>query len=182
MKARLINEPQLTMLVSTPATLQGPDGPLTVLFGEADHSQRLQCMKLAAKSFRNPLSTEDYLEREEHLSQRPLTQNGGLRYWCLYIDKDPAQILATCKTIQRDIFVRDAGGSCQQQCYCIASVITDPQFRRYGLASLLLMRLAGWMDGRGNAFASMLYTSIGDVSINSKCMKLLILFILLTQL
>jgi GNAT superfamily N-acetyltransferase len=163
-KSSLLTHDQLTMLTTSPTTLQGPDGPLTVIFEEADDHQRIQCMKLGATSFREPLSAEDYVKREEYLAQRPLTRNGGLRYWCLRPGSDPAQILAKCQTIQRDIIVRDAKGCRQQQCYCIASVITDPQFRGYGLASLLLERVAKWMDGDGEATASMLYQSIGNVS------------------
>ena len=166
------------MHARTSITFRGPSGPLELLFGETNQSQRVQCSKLAATSFHEPLSVADYLEREEYLAHRPLTQDGRLRYWCLALEKNPAQVLATCKTMQRDILVRDVNGSRQQQCYCIASVITDSQFRRNGLASLLLERVAKWMDGPGDATASMLYTSIGDVSVKTEsCAP----FVLLTQ-
>lgn len=153
------------MLTSTPIMFKDADGPLTLLFAEATRSQRAQCRIMAAKSFREPLSAEDYIEREEYLAGRPLTRNGGIRYWLLYSDKDPAQVLATCKTIQRDIIVRDQTAIYPGKCYCVASVITHPDFRKHGLASLLLQRVAEWMDGLGNATASMLFTSIGDVSV-----------------
>src|SRR4051812_10180613 len=126
------------MLNNTPMEFNGADGPLMLLFGEATPSQRVQCRFMGAKSFREPLSAEDYIEREEYLAGRPLTRNDGIRYWCLFSDKDPAQVLATCKTIQRDIIVRDKTGSYQGKCYCVASVVTHSDFRQHGLASILL--------------------------------------------
>ena len=50
--------------------------------------------------------------------------------------------------------------------YCIASVITNPDYRKAGLASVLMGHVAEWMDGPGGGTASMLYTSIGDVSLD----------------
>jgi GNAT superfamily N-acetyltransferase len=151
------------MLDPTSTTLEGPDGSINVNFSEATTEQRLQCCKLAATAFAAPLSETDYIEREEYLSQRPLARDKGLRFWCLALAEDPAQVLATCKTIYRDILIRDTNGSQQEKCFCVASVVTDSKFRRYGLATLLLKEVVKWMDRLGDAAASMLYTSIGDV-------------------
>ncbi|KAK6088010.1 hypothetical protein SCUP234_01076 [Seiridium cupressi] len=144
------------------STINGPDGSIDVEFGEATFEQRAQCCKLAAIEFGAPLTTFDYLEREQYLGDLALTRNNGWRFWCLYLATNLEVVLATCKTIRRDIIVRDAKGVREERGYCIASVVTNPQFRGRGLASLLLEQIAAWIDGPGDAYASMLYTSIGD--------------------
>lgn len=153
----------------TPTTINGPNGPQEIIFGEATPLQRIQCSKLAATAFRLPLSEADCLEHEEQNSWPPLSHNDGWRFWCLFLAADDdARVLATCKTIRRNILVRDNSETREEQAYCLASVITDPQYRQYGLATLLLNYLAEWMDGPGDGIASLLYTSIGDVSYSGR--------------
>ncbi|KAK7991610.1 hypothetical protein PG988_000404 [Apiospora saccharicola] len=147
-------------------TIGGPN-PMTVVFGEAiDQQSHLQCCKLAAAAFGAPLSEQDYLEREGFLGQQPLTRDGGWRTWCLRTttaDPPTAQVVvAACTTIQRSLLVRECGAVDEKKGYCIASVVTHPDFRGRGLASALLEHLARWLDGPGEAAASMLYTSIGN--------------------
>lgn len=145
--------------------LTGKKGTIAVVFGEANPEQRIQCFKLAAAAFGLPLSEEDYIKREEYLGDRPLTRNKGWRIWCLSLAEDPNKVLATCKTMHRDLLVRDPDGTHKHQAYCISSVVTDTQYRGHGLASQLLKHVAEWLDGPGNAVASMLYTIVGDVRI-----------------
>lgn len=140
------------------------EGPMAIVFGEATPEQQIQCCKLVSAAFGSPLSEEDFLEREKHLGQQPLTRNHGWRCWCLSPPNKPNHVLATCKTIRRNLLVRDASGSREQQGYCISSVVTDSRYRQLGLASFLLKRVAEWMDGPGDGIASMLYCSIGNVS------------------
>lgn len=137
---------------------------MAIVFGEATPEQQIQCCKLVSAAFGSPLSEEDFLEREKHLGQQPLTRNHGWRCWCLSPPNKPNHVLATCKTIRRNLLVRDASGSREQQGYCISSVVTDSRYRQLGLASFLLKRVAEWMDGPGDGIASMLYCSIGNVS------------------
>lgn len=134
-----------------------------VVFGEANPEQQVRCYQLAAMAFGPPLSEADYVEREEYLGQRPLARNKGWRIWCLSLAEDPSEVLATCKTIRKDLVVRDSDGSREEQAYCIASVFTNPRYRGHGFASLLMKHVAEWMDGPGSAAASMLYTIVGDV-------------------
>ncbi|KAK8044542.1 hypothetical protein PG993_004566 [Apiospora rasikravindrae] len=145
-------------------TTIGGHSPITVIFSEANNQQHhLQCCKLAAAAFGAPLSEQDYLEREEYLDQQPLTQHGGWRTWCLRTTTEPpGQVVSACKTIQRSLLVSEAGTVGERKGYCIASVVTHPDFRGRGLASALLEHLARWLDGPGDAYASMLYTSIGN--------------------
>ena len=156
-------------------TTGGPD-PMTVVFGEANDEQSLlQCRKLAAAAFGAPLSEQDYLEREAYLDQQPLTRRGGWQTWCLRMsttaEPPVGQVVAACTTIQRSLLVREGeegkgvdGVVDEKKGYCIASVVAHPGFRGKGLASALLEHLGRWLDGPGGAAASMLYTSIGNVS------------------
>ncbi|KAI3394991.1 hypothetical protein diail_1880 [Diaporthe ilicicola] len=144
-------------------TLNLPDGPLDVVVGEATSEQQLQCCKLAGSAFAAPLSMDQYLELEEYLGSRPLNVEGAIRHWCLFPKNDPNCILATCKTIHRFFLFKDGQSTLRQgDGYCVASVITNPDYRNSGLASVLMGHVAEWMDGPGNGTASMLYTSIGD--------------------
>ncbi|KAK7942636.1 uncharacterized protein PG986_011749 [Apiospora aurea] len=152
------------MAESDTTTVGGPSR-LTVIFSEAStQHHRLQCRKLAAAAFGPPLSEQDYLEREAYLDQQPLTQHGGWRTWCPRTTTEPAgQVVSACKTIQRSLLVRESGTVSERKGYCIASVVTHPEFRGRELASALLQQHLGrWLDGPGDAFASMLYTSIGN--------------------
>jgi GNAT superfamily N-acetyltransferase len=143
---------------------ENSDYQKSFLFGEATAEQRAQCYKLAAIAFKHPLSTPDFLQREEFLSSLPLTCGSGSWIWCLASHNDPMKILATCRTLHRDLFVVDTAGLQEKQGYCISSVITHPEYRKKGLASNLLKNVSDWMDGDGQAAASFLYTSVESVS------------------
>ncbi|KAI1505710.1 hypothetical protein F5X99DRAFT_216018 [Biscogniauxia marginata] len=142
--------------------IQRPEGPVAVLFGEATEEQRYKVHQLGASAFGWPLSEDDYAEREEFLDPLPLTRNRRWRFWCLARADEPGQVVAACKTIHRDLLIRYVQGVRQQQGYGIASVVTHPQYRRCGLAAFLLKSVAGWLDGPGDAAASILYSSVGD--------------------
>ncbi|POS74371.1 hypothetical protein DHEL01_v207236 [Diaporthe helianthi] len=143
-------------------TLNLPDGPVEVAVGEATPAQQLECCKLAGTAFAAPLSQAQYVELEDYLGNLPLAVDRGRRYWCLFPTNNPNCILATCKTLHRFILVRKGTEVSENDGYCIASVITNPAYRKAGLASVLLGHVAEWMDGPGAGMASMLYTSIGD--------------------
>ncbi|ORY60897.1 uncharacterized protein BCR38DRAFT_459839 [Pseudomassariella vexata] len=140
--------------------IEAQDGPMTVVFGEATTEQRPHCHQLATH-FRLPLSETDYLAREDFLGQHPLTRGSGCRLWCLARADNPNVVVATCKTIRRDLIIRDIHATCQDVGYCVSSVVTDARYRRLGLASCLMKNVAKWMDGQSSGAASMLYTSIG---------------------
>lgn len=153
------------MLELKTATVMTASGQILVTMSEATPQQQQQCYKLAAAAFASPLSQEDYLKREQFLESRPLTRNNGCRLWCVYLADGVEEVLATCKTIDRDLLIKTSDGISEGGGYCIASVVTDPRYRNSGLASLLLRYVGDWMDGPGKAAASMLYTSIGNVRI-----------------
>ncbi|KAF2245781.1 hypothetical protein BU26DRAFT_553584 [Trematosphaeria pertusa] len=142
-------------------SIKGAAGQGVVRFGEATPDQRLQCYRLAL-AFGQPLSEEDFVEREEFMSQQPFARGTGWRFWCVFLTDNPSQVLATCKTIQRHLLLKDISGVRDELGYCIASVVTDPSYRGQGVASFLLRHVTQWLDGPGNAAASMLYSSKED--------------------
>ncbi|KAI2619241.1 hypothetical protein GGR54DRAFT_135615 [Hypoxylon sp. NC1633] len=154
-----------------PITLNNPQGTLSVVFSEATFSPeaRVRCSKLAWTAFGGPLTLEEYLERELYLGELPLARGTGWRFWCLTPADDRSHMLAMCKTLHRDLLVRGPDPTpCaemsirQEQGYCVCSVVTDAAYRGRGLASVLLRNVAAWLDGPGDATASILYSEVGD--------------------
>jgi hypothetical protein len=143
------------------------NGSNDVVFQEATPEQQIDCDALAACAFSAPLSPSEYLEREDVMRTQPLAANRGVRTWCLYRRTEDRKILATCKTIRRDLFQVDSNGSGRQIGYCIAALVTHPDLRRRGYGKMLLRNLAQWLDGPGDAFASILYSNKEDVSIHT---------------
>ncbi|OAL43083.1 hypothetical protein IQ07DRAFT_650361 [Pyrenochaeta sp. DS3sAY3a] len=132
---------------------------LIPIFAQATPDQRIACEKLAASAFRGPLSEDEYVEREEFMRSQGLAKNGGVRTWCLFSKDDPNLILATCVTFARTLLLTDRSGSRVATGFCIGSVISHPDHRGQGHASKLLHNVAEWLDGPGNAVASVLYSA-----------------------
>ncbi|KAI1801847.1 hypothetical protein F4811DRAFT_573667 [Daldinia bambusicola] len=161
------------MAETQPITIEDARGTLKVVFSEATAQQdRIRCAKLASTAFGKSLSPEGYLEREAYLAEQPLARGTGWRWWYLTLADDPKQVVAMCKTMHRDLLVRDssaAGGDAvvrQEQGYCVCSVVTASSYRGRGLASVMLKVVAEWLDGPGNATASILYSDVGDFYVN----------------
>lgn len=161
MQQSILLEPTTTHLTFT---LRNPDRVTDITFGEATPEQLVSCRKLAGAEFGKPLAEEDYIEHEQYLEQKPLVKDKGWRVWCLSPAHDRSEVLATCKIIPRELLVSRASGTGSHTAYCIASVVTNPHYRGHGLASRLLKLVAEWLDGPGDAIASILYSSKGDVS------------------
>lgn len=155
------------MAFSFSTTVQGPSGPLNVVFGEGTPEQHLACCEVIVASYAPSFPASAIAEQEEYLSQHPLTVNQGTRFWCISLDDDTKSVLALCKTIRRRFLVKDSESMREESGYCISTVATHPQYRRLGLATLLIEQVAKWLDGPGDAAASMLYTSVGDVCDNT---------------
>jgi GNAT superfamily N-acetyltransferase len=151
------------MAKSLSATIKGPSGPLNVVFAEATPEQSLPCGEVIVAAFAPSVPASFCAEQEEHLSQHPLSLNQGTRFWCISLADDPSSVLALCKTIRRRFLVRDNESMREEDGYSISTVATHPQYRRLGLATLLIKHVAEWLDGPADAAASMLYTSVGDV-------------------
>ncbi|UKZ72415.1 hypothetical protein TrVFT333_000044 [Trichoderma virens FT-333] len=156
------------MLHSLSATINGPSGPLNVVFGEGTPEQRLSCCEVIVAAFAPSFPASACVEHEEYLSRHPLSLNKGTRFWCISIADNPGTILALCKTIRRRFLVRDSESIHEEDGYCIGTVATHPHYRRLGLATLLIKHVAEWLDGPADAAASMLYTSVGDFYVGNR--------------
>lgn len=146
-----------------PTTIGGPDGPLLVQFGEANDDQISACHKLAGLAFGHPLTNVDFIERENFMTRLAATQGGGswLRIWCVSPVSNPNQVLASCKTIRRDLLVKESSTGEARKClgYCISSVVVEPEHRGMGVGAYLLGSVKQWLDTEGEAVVSMLYSS-----------------------
>jgi hypothetical protein len=160
-----------------------PDGGLSlplwlsriISFGEATPAQRdryytLRANQAAAEKIAKDadkrgwhLVSSDFIRQEYQYDDQPLTRNGGSRIWCIYMTARPNKVLSACRTVRRDFFINDKDGGSLAKGYCIGSVITDKAYRRRGLASALIQRVGEWLDGRGDAAVSILYTSCRSV-------------------
>ncbi len=146
------------------ATIIGPNGPLDMVLGEQNPDQRFPCSELGVAAFAPQLPASVFAEHAEAMSKHPLAHNQGIRYWCISLADNPASVITMCGTIRRPLLVRDSESTREEDGYCVFMVATHAQYRRLGLAKMLMKRVAEWLDGPGNAAASMLYTSVGDVS------------------
>lgn len=149
--------------LSTTTTIKGPDGPLNVVLGEATPEQRFPWCEIVTAAFAPSFPASAFEAQEDYLAQHPLTLNQGTRFWCVSLADDPAVVVAVTKTVRRRLLVRDSESVREEDGYCVGYVGTHPEYRRLGLASLLIKHVAAWLDGPGGAAASMLYTSVGDV-------------------
>lgn len=142
-------------------------GPSDVVFAEATPEQQRLSWELNGVSWAAPMSVPNYIARETHLSQQDLSRDGGCKYWVLHLKSDPATIVASCETTRKTVLIaRRAGDGISPPSvrrgvgYSIASVYTNPDYRRRGMAALLLNKVQKFMDGDG-ADCSALYSDIG---------------------
>lgn len=117
------------------------------------------------------LSLDGYLEREVRQLDIPLARDGGLTQWILTDASIPAgqprPILSSCETLKKTALVRSPDGTTRQvTAHGVASVFTDPQYRRKGYAKAMLAKLADTLsrtnqDQPDQALFSVLYSDIG---------------------
>lgn len=153
------------MAQTVSATIKGPNGPLDLVLGQATPEQQAPCYELAAAAFVPQISPSVIVEHGESVSQHPLVRNNGSRFWCISLANDPLTVIAMCGTLYRPLLVRDSQSMREEKGYCIFMVATHTQYRRLGLAKMIMKQVTEWLDGAGGAAASMLYTSVGDVSV-----------------
>lgn len=150
------------MALSMSTVIKGPNGPLNIVFGEGAPDQKVSWCEVAAAAFAPQVPASVFVEHGDALSQHELARNKGIRYWCISLEDDPASVLAMCGTIRRPLLVQDSESLREEDGYCVFMVATHPQYRRLGLAKMLMSRVAEWLDGPGGAAVSMLYTSVGN--------------------
>ena len=153
------------MVQSMLITIKRPNGPLNIVFGEGTRDQQVSWCEVAASAFAPQIPASVFVEHGDALSTHPLARNKGIRYWCFSLADDPACVISMCGTLRRPLLVRHTEFIREEDGYCVFMVATHAQYRRLGLARMLMNRVAEWLDGPGGAAVSMLYTSVGDVSI-----------------
>lgn len=136
--------------------------PTDIEFGEATPEQRDVTWTLCAKSWADPISVDDYIERERHLADHELNRNGGCQYWVLFLKGYPRQVIASCETTRKPVLIADSQGRpARKGCgYSVTNAYTNPSYRRQGMAAFLLRRVKEQMDTDGGDF-SVLYSDSG---------------------
>lgn len=137
-----------------------------VLFTRADGEIQKQAWRLNGEAWAAPLSIDDYVNREIHLSKQSLSKDGGCTYWVLAHKADPTHIVASCESIQKTLFIagKDAGvddGFREAKAYAVASVYTNPKYRRLGMAAYMLRKLQDQLDD--DSECSALYSDLGKI-------------------
>ncbi|KAK3355335.1 hypothetical protein B0H65DRAFT_44329 [Neurospora tetraspora] len=128
-------------------------------FCEATPEQRELAWKLNGAAWARPMSIETYVAREIHLSEQELTKDGSCKYWVLHLKGYPRQIIASCETTRKKVLISENGVSREGYGYGIASVYTNPDYRRQGMAATLLRHVQKAMDRDSDL--SVLYSDIG---------------------
>lgn len=132
--------------------------------------ERTQAWKGTHQLWGTALTLEGYLEREQRQLDIPLAKDGGLTNWILTEKEgkpDERPVLSSCETLKKRCLVRQADGTIKEGwAHGVASVFTDPQFRRKGYAKTMMAQLAEHFrqleKGRpGAAVASILYSDVG---------------------
>lgn len=137
-----------------------------VVFTQADGELRKLAWSLNGKAWAAPMSIDDYVAREIHLSQQALSKDGHCIYWVLSHKDDPTHIVASCESVEKTVLIAGHGtgindGFIEAKAYAIASVYTNPKYRRLGMAAYMMEKLQEHMDA--DSECSALYSDIGKI-------------------
>ncbi|KAL8894680.1 MAG: hypothetical protein Q9192_004129 [Flavoplaca navasiana] len=145
----------------------------TLRLAQATESEMIESSTLGSISWKGPLDTNQYLQREAHLRNQDLTRDGGITYWIL-VDttttpgsNDSRRILASCETIRKRALISRLGAAPKETiCHGIGSVHCNPEYRGRGFGRRMMVELAKILDtwqqkeGEGADF-SVLWSDIG---------------------
>ncbi|KAK4466872.1 hypothetical protein QBC42DRAFT_258205 [Cladorrhinum samala] len=165
------------------ASSQGSPLPLSrlttddVIFTLATPHQRVLSWHLNGASWAPPMSIEEYLGREQALSETLLSREGGTRYYVLHPKGNPDLIVSGCEVTAKRALVADSntgqgasglegagGGVKEVNAYGIASVFTNPLCRGKGMAAYLLEKVKKEVVDDGEQMGcelGVLYSDIG---------------------
>lgn len=137
-----------------------------VIFARADEGLRELAWQLNGDAWAAPMDIDDYISREGYLSEQSLTRDGRCIYWILAHKEDGTHIVASCESIKKTVFIAGKGtgvngGYVEATGYAIASVYTNPKYRRMGMAAYMLRKLQENMDAESEC--SVLYSDIGKI-------------------
>ncbi|KAK1749655.1 hypothetical protein QBC47DRAFT_131327 [Echria macrotheca] len=133
-----------------------------VVLAEATPQQRKLTWELNGASWAGPMSLDEYIGREQTLSETALSANGGTRYFILHHKSNPNLIVSACEVLTKRAFVvTPASGPRTVTAYGIASVFTPPRFRGHGLATHMLRLVQDAVDTTLGCEFGALYSDIG---------------------
>lgn len=137
-----------------------------VVFAKADLELQKLAWRLNGEAWAAPISIDDYIAREYHLSQQDLSKEGRCMYWVLTHKDDPTHVVASCESFKKTVFIAGHGtgindGFLETTGYVVASVYTNPKYRRLGMAAYMLQKLQEHMDT--DSECSVLYSDIGKL-------------------
>lgn len=136
---------------------------------EATHEEIDALQHANSDEWKGALNLEQYLRREEHLSQQELTKDGGLITWVLVHQQDangPRQVLCSCETIRKKALAAKDGKVEDVWCHGVCSVFCPPEFRGKGYAGRMIAELGRTLErlqvkDNKTALFSVLYSDIG---------------------
>ena len=157
---------------TTTTTALTISSPSSLYLRPASPAEKLLCWTRSHSTWAGPLSVPEYLVRETINGSQDITRDGRITYWVLStLESTPSageevddEIVAACETLKRPVFLRTGQGAFEERnSYGIASVFTNTRYRGQGAATVLMQRLAHWLDHEGDAPFSALYSDIGKV-------------------
>lgn len=151
-------------------TLPGKDSPDIRLVVGTPEEVATQT-NINSTEWREALSLDAYLRREDLLSQQDLTKDGGLTPWMLvYQSKDATSrhVLCGCESIRKRAIVARRGVLKEVISHSVASVFCPSAARGRGYAGRMMTeltkRLKDWQTEGGEEVGfSVLYSDIGKV-------------------
>lgn len=135
-----------------------------VVFTRADEDLQKLAWRLNGEAWAAPLELDAYVAREVHLSEQALCKDGRCTYWILAHKDDGTHVVASCESVKKTVFIAGKGtgvndGFVESTGIAIASVHTNPKYRRLGMAAYMLRRLQEQIDVESEC--SVLYSDIG---------------------
>lgn len=129
----------------------------------------LTIWRLSSLAWRDALTLPQYLEESAYLTTVPLAKDGCMTIWILVdetLPPDQRPILSACESFRKRSFLSGPEGELTEGIiHGIASVFTDPTYRRRGYASRLMKELTKelrtWQIKPERCFGSVLYSDIG---------------------
>lgn len=148
-------------IVNQPITTQD------VVFTRADETTRKLAWRLNGEDWASPLDIDSYMEGKAKVSTHALARDDRCIYWILAHKHDGTHIIASCESIKKSVFIagKAAGGEgssrgfVETTGFAIASVYTNPKYRRLGMAAFMLRKLQEYVDAESTC--SVLYSDIG---------------------
>ncbi|KAK3646256.1 hypothetical protein LTR56_008607 [Elasticomyces elasticus] len=122
-----------------------------------------------SSEWRDALTLDAYLRREEYLIRQNLTKDGGLTPWMLVYEPPeggPRQVVCGCESIKKKALHAKEGRVTDVVAHGVASVFCSPAYRGKGYAGRMISevgkRLKTWQIGQSeHATFSVLYSDIG---------------------